>query len=155
MEMEPYFTTLCSQIVGLSVRNRRLAGNTLIVYVECSPGDKSGYVLCLEPTWHMCDSQGVVAGSRQAQEEEPEEPGEPTGFEMVADQIDNLVGKRIEQIDRDARTGDLTVQLEGGYLLRTFVCDPREERLWYIRDGQTKQTIHGDPKGLRVTARGT
>ncbi len=128
-------------VEGRMVTYRRLAGNSLIVYLECEPGDEQGAILWLEPTWHLRDAERVLAGSRQAQDE-------PEGFDATADAIDALVGRRLVALALDPVSHDLRVELEGGLVLQTFVSDPSDDHLWHIIDNSTRTRLRGAPDGL-------
>ena len=136
-------------IEGHTVKYRRLAGNSLILYLDCEPGDKHGATIWLEPTWHLRGPESVLAGSRQAQDDpDAEDPEE--GFREVAAAVDVLTGRRLVALGIDPVTGDLRADLEGGLVLQTFVCDPTDDHLWHIRDNATGARLRGTPAGLRI-----
>lgn len=61
------------RVTGQAVTFRRLAGNTLILYLNCNPGDNHGYSVWIEPTWHFSNTTEVLVGSRQAQVDDKQE----------------------------------------------------------------------------------
>jgi hypothetical protein len=130
-------------VEGRRVTDRRLAGNSLILYMECEPGDEHGAVLWLEPTWHLRDRERVLAGSRQAQDE-------PDGFEATAEAIDALVGREVFALMVDAVSHDLRIELEGGLIVQTFVADPSDDHTWHIHEGATGVHLGAAPDGLWI-----
>ena len=140
MEIPVPLSELQPQIVGQQVTDRQLAANSLSIWIATAAGEAVGYTIWLEPSWHVLGPAGIIAGSRQAQDEE-----EPSGWAAVSDAIDQLVGRRVEALEVDARTGDLTVRLSGGYLARTFVSDPRDSRHWWITDRAGTRRVVGSP----------
>jgi hypothetical protein len=138
-----------SRIVGGVVRARRLAGNSLLLYVDAEPGDGEGLTMWLEPTWHLRSNTEVLTGSRQAQhDEEAEDPD--AGFNRAAEAVDALIGRRVVELEVESGTGDLILTLEGGFVVRTFVSDPDTDELWHIRDNATKQRVTRAGRGFQI-----
>lgn len=136
------------RLVGRQVTSRRLAANSLLVYIECEPGASSGWTFWLEPTWHLVGPNGILAGSRQAQDDDESNP--ESGFTQAARAVDRLVGTRIERAEIDERTSDLSLHLTHGLLLRTFVADPTDEENWHVRDHASGVLIEASPQGLSL-----
>ena len=78
MEAETYFNHLRANLVNHKVSYTRLAANSLLIYVECEPGDKKGVTIWFEPTWHFCGVEGVLIGSRQAQMDDESRTKKPS-----------------------------------------------------------------------------
>ena len=57
--------------------------------------------------------------------------------------IDLLIGRVLEALEIDPRTGDLVVTFSGGLVARTFVSDPREDFLWRVRELGTDRCVVG------------
>ncbi|WP_165071447.1 hypothetical protein [Paludisphaera rhizosphaerae] len=139
------------RLVGGEVTFIRLMCNSLLIYVDCEPGDGQGLTLWLEPAWHVTTPQGVVAGSCQAQGEA--EVGRPTREELdrVWDLLaPALLNRPIESIRINVRSQDLIVTVEGGNRVRTFVSNPEDDHTWHIRDNSTGLMVYGSPAGLEV-----
>jgi len=134
-------------LVGQRVSFRRLAGNSLLVYFGVHPGDGRGLTVWLEPTWHLVGPDGPLAGSRQAQVFEPDEHAE-AGIVTAGRALDVLIGRRLVSLCVDERTYDLTLAFEGEFVLRTFVCDPRDDEIWHIRENATRERLDASPRGL-------
>jgi hypothetical protein len=145
MNENSYFEALRGKLLGQTVTDRLLAGNSLSIWVNAKPQERSGWTIWLEPSWHLLGPEGVLAGSRQAQDEEA-----PSGFQAVAEIVEALVGLSVEDLDVDPRTGDLTVTFRGGMAVRTFVADPRDDFLWRIRSLSGEDSLFGTPTGLRI-----
>jgi hypothetical protein len=137
MSLEVFLTEFRERVVGRVVRQRRLAGNSLLVYVECEPGDHSGHTLWFEPTWHLRDQTAVLTGSRQAQHD-PDASDPDAGFNVAADAVDRLKGRTVLSLEVAPVTFDLTLHVSGGLSVSTFVSDPTTDELWHIRDNTTK-----------------
>ena len=145
MRSNPQFEALQARLSGQTVTDRQLAGNSLSISVSAGAGASPRYTIWLEPTWHLVGPGGVLAGSRQAQDEE-----EPSGWAAVTVALDALLGRIIEALELDVLTGDLSVILSGGLIARTFVTDPRDRDLWVIRDLSTDQRLEGGAKATIV-----
>ena len=151
MTPEDLFVEFRARIVGHVVRQRRLATNSLLVYIDTEPGDGTGLTLWFEPTWHLRDNAHVLTGSRQAQHD-PDIEDPDAGFNLAADAVDRLVGKTVIALDISEGTGDLTLSLEGGLCLCTFVSDPLTDELWHIRDNATKHRLVRSGRSLEILA---
>jgi hypothetical protein len=146
---EAFFLELRGRVVGRRVSRRRLAGNSLLVYVDSQPGDDIGITLWFEPTWHLRGPDAVLAGSRQAQHD-PEAENPDAGFESAADAVDVLNDRLVTDLAMEAVTGDLFLSLDGGYLLRTFVSDPEGDELWHIRDNVSKTRLRRSSREFTI-----
>lgn len=149
MEAVGLLSELKTMLAGRSVTFIRLAANSLLLYVDCAPGEKTGYVIWFEPTWHVSGPKGVLVGSRQAQ-------GDSAGG-ASAEELDALLvllhqlrDQPISQVGVDERTHDVCLEIEGGYLIKTFVADPRDEEIWHIQDRQRGLTLQASPSGWTV-----
>jgi hypothetical protein len=151
MTPEEVFVEFRSRIVGHTVRERRLATNSLLVYIDAEPGDGTGLTLWFDPTWHLRDDAHVLTGSRQAQHD-PDAADPDAGFHLVADAVDHLVGRTVVTLEMSDSTGDLTLSLDGGLRLCTFVSDPLTEQLWHIRDNATKHRLVRSGQSLAIRA---
>jgi hypothetical protein len=153
MEIEAFVTYLRHALPGQPIRFFRYAANSLMVYLGCTPEDLArevgdpGYVVWLEPTWHICSFEDALVGSREAQTD-PEE-GEPDWGRLIG-LLDPLLGKRVEAVTTDFRTNDLVLIVEGGYLIRTFVSHAQSDHLWHICDNARRLTLYADPRGFEL-----
>ncbi|MDB4908759.1 MAG: hypothetical protein JWO05_3543 [Gemmatimonadetes bacterium] len=151
MTPEAVFVEFRSRIVGGTVRARRLATNSLLVYIDAQPGEGTGFTLWFDPTWHLRDDARVLTGSRQAQHD-PDAADPDAGFNLAADAVDQLVGSTVVALEMSDSTGDLTLCLDGGLRLCTFVSDPLTDQLWHIRDNATKQRLVRSGESLEIHA---
>jgi hypothetical protein len=145
MNPEEAFEQICAHARNQLVTDRQLAANSLSVWIATRKEEATGYTIWFEPSWHVVGPKGVVAGSRQAQDDE-----EPTGWQAVSDAIDTLVGRTVEDLHRDLVTGDLELVLSDGLRVRSFVTDPRDGFLWRVRDLATGLRINGSPGKITV-----
>lgn len=139
---EALLDQLRRRMTGRAVTFRRLACNSLLVYVGCKPGERKGCTLWLEPTWHLRSARRVLTGSREAQDAQP----------RAARAVDRLVGREVESLDVDPVTRDLTVRFGGGLVLRTFQSDPRDDHLWHAHDNRAGLELLCGPRGFTVSA---
>ena len=138
------------RLIGGEVTFIRLACNSLLIYIDCKPGDGRGLTLWLEPPWHATTPEKVVAGSRQAQGE-GEEGATMEQLDRVWDSLaPALLNRPIESIRINVRSQDLIVTVEGGHRVRTFVSNPEDDHTWHIRDNTTGLSVYGSPAGLEV-----
>lgn len=123
----------------------RLAGNSLIIYCECEPGDKEhGYSIWLKPTWHFGNNLHVITGSREAQTEDEKE------HYNISEQFKVLYLKPIKRVTIEPITNDLEIEFDDGYFMRTFVSDPNDEESWHIRDHNRHIKVIGNPKSIEI-----
>lgn len=148
MEPEAVFATLQAKLLGRAVNFRRLAANSLLLYVDCEPGDQTGVIVWFEPTWHVLGPVGVLAGSRQAQFDDA--AAEEDGLAQLGAQLDVVLGQTITSLEIDPLTHDLAMTLKRGYAVKTFVSDATDEETWHIRDNATGVILYGSPRGLSV-----
>lgn len=127
------------RVAGRKVLSTTLAANSLIVDVEM-PTDETELWFWFEPTWHIGCEAGVLVGSRQAQVEDKPQHDE------VGQIAAQLVGRAIDRIALDALTRDITMRFSGGYWLRTFVSDPNDEEIWYVRDKARSIAVGASPR---------
>ena len=132
-----------ASLLGRKVSSATLAANSLIVDIETRPDEHSELWLWCEPTWHIASPEGVLLGSRQAQVEGKQH----NEIGQLAAQLD---GCTIERLDVDQQTRDILIHLSGGYCVRTFVSDPNDEEIWYIRDKGRGLAMGASPKQFFV-----
>lgn len=132
------------RVIDQRVTFRRLAGNTLILYLNCDPGDNHGYSIWIEPTWHYSNTSKVLVGSRQAQVEDKQE------LDQIGGLMDGVDKRKIESISIAPVSHDIHILFEHGYSIKTFVADPTDDFIWYIDDHANKLKLHASPKGLEI-----
>jgi hypothetical protein len=142
MDPAEVFEEFRSKIRGQLVTDRQLAGNSLSVWIATGADERVGYTVWFEPSWHVAGLQGVVAGSRQAQDQD-----EPSGWQAVSGAIQVLLGHEVEDLRRDPATGDLELVISNAHTVRSFVTDPRDDFLWCIRELATGRRLNGSPNG--------
>jgi hypothetical protein len=156
MEIEAFIAYLRHSLPGQPIRFFRYAANSLMVYLGCTPEDLGrkvgdpGYVIWLEPTWHVCSLKDVLVGSREAQIDP--EGGEPNWDRLIG-LLNPLLGKRVEAVTTDFLSNDLVLIVEGGYLIRTFVSDAQSDHLWHIDDNARRIALYADPRGFELVER--
>jgi hypothetical protein len=138
---EAFYRRAVAAVTGQQVVDRLLAGNSVSVFVDDEAGAR--WTIWLDPSWRLEDVDGVLAGSRQAQDEEEE-----SGWSAVGEALDRLVGSTVEFVWRDAKSGDLVVQFSGSLRLRTFTNDPRDVDCWRITEKATRKGVEGGPGRL-------
>ncbi len=130
--------------IGQKVTFRRLAGNTLILYLNCFPGENHGYSVWIEPTWHCSSTSKVLVGSRQAQVDDEQE------LDEISELMDVLDKAEVESISIDPVSHDLHILFEHGYSVKTFVSDPTDELIWYIKDRTKGLKLYASPNGVEI-----
>lgn len=148
MDAVQQFEVLRRDLIGRTITFVRLACNSLLLYVECEPGDKRGLTFWLEPTWHVVTPAGVVAGSRQAQGTGEDGPTKEELDAINKRICDALLDRPIREIRVDTRSQDLEVTVEGENSFRTFVSDPDDDYTWHIRENLTSLQVCASPSGL-------
>ncbi len=150
MDAVQQFENFHHELIGGRITFVRLACDSLLLYVECKPGDGRGLTLWLEPPWHVSTPQRVVAGSRQAQGEGDDGPTEEE-LDRVSEPIClAILDRPIAEIHVDERSRALAVTVEGGNCVRTFVSDPDDDHTWHISENATGLKVYASPSGLMV-----
>jgi hypothetical protein len=147
MEGKEGLESLRAALAGRPVTDRQLAGSSLSIWIDTRPDEKVGFIVTLGPTWQLRGPAGVVAGSRQAEDDE-----HLSGWAAVPAAIEAILGQTVESLEVEPGTGDLTLRLGGGFVARTFDADPRELELWRVRDVATGEVVTGTPAGVRASA---
>ncbi|HEX6899725.1 MAG TPA: hypothetical protein VF789_08430 [Thermoanaerobaculia bacterium] len=148
MDLDSFFDDLRRRVLGRPVTFRRLAANTLLIYIDNEPGDGTGVTFWINPVWHVREPGQVLAGSRQAQVDDEEE------FYRLGERLDVLLGLTVQDVTIEPGTFDLTLALSGGYLVKTFVAQAARDESWHIRDNTTGSRLSGSPQGLRIVSHG-
>ncbi|OAB38589.1 hypothetical protein PMSD_06115 [Paenibacillus macquariensis subsp. defensor] len=130
-------------LIGKTINFTRLAGNSLIIYLDCIPGEDKGYSIWLEPTWHLHDESKVIIGSRQLQIEDEKE------LVLISKPLNDLILKQIKGIEINSISKDLTVIIDQ-YYLKSFVADPTDEYIWQIRDIGNKKMIEANTDAINL-----
>ena len=73
------------------------------------------------------------------------------GHGQLNDLAAQLNGRAIEHAELDAVSHDIELRFSGGYALKTFVSDPADEEIWYIRDKGKKLVAGASPSKYFVT----
>jgi hypothetical protein len=141
---------LRAELIGRTITFVRLACNSLLLYVECEPGDGRGLTLWLEPTWHVSTPAGVVAGSRQAQGAGDDGPTEGELNAVSGPICEALLGRQITSIRVDDRSRDLAITVVGENYARTFASDPDDDHSWHIRENETGLKVYASPSALEI-----
>lgn len=138
--MNSDFDRFRRRITGKTISCFRLAGNSLIIYIETQPGEDHGFILWFEPTWHLAGVQKVLAGSRQVQDETEE-----LKINDALSQLRTLIGKKVIDLIIEQRSNDLVALIEGDCYIKTFVSDPTDDWTWHIIDKDAGLRLHADP----------
>jgi len=137
MNADDLFQRFHGELIGRPITYVRLACNSLLLYVDCEPGDGQGLTLWFEPPWHVSTPAGVIAGSRQAQVQGDDGPTEAELDRVSGPIADALLGQLITSVEVDPRSRDLLVAVANTFYVRTFVSDPEDDHLWHIRENAT------------------
>jgi hypothetical protein len=137
--------------IGRPVTYRRLAGNSVLVYVDATPGSRSGVTFWLEPTWQLRGPERVLTGSREAQRDDGAADPD-AGFRRAAAALDSLSDRTVLDVRVEPITGDLVMEFEGGFILRTFVSDPTDDEIWHIRDNSTSRKLIRAAAGFAIAS---
>ena len=150
MNVNHLFSRLCKRIVGRKITFRRLAANSLLLYVDGTPGDKKGITICFEPAWHVLGPKGVLVGSRQAGEAAYKSK---RALDRVGKPLSILATLPISSVKVEPKTFDIKVSFGRDYLVRTFVSDPTDDESWYFRENASGDRLIASPSGLRFKKR--
>jgi hypothetical protein len=134
---------ILNKLIGKRIEQTRLAGNSLILYIQSTQGQNAGYSIWIEPTWHMHNDQRLLIGSRQLQvncEDELNQLGEP---------LQGLISKQIGRIDINKITNDISIQIDH-FFIHTFAVDPLDDFMWQIKDLESNKLIKASPKGIKL-----
>lgn len=147
IEPEVLFNTLRGQLVGHRLSFRRLACDSLLLYIDCDPGDSRGVTVWLEPVWHLRNSTRVLLGSMQVHVA----CDSAEAMASIADDaLGPLIGSTVNGVAIDPVTFDLTLVFEDGRTISTFVADATTNESWHIRENESGTRLTGSPMGLSV-----
>jgi hypothetical protein len=147
IEPEVLLARLLDGLLAHRISYRRLACDSLLLYVDCEPGDDNGVTIWFEPIWHLYGPDGALLGSMQVAAAADCQKA----MAAVADgPMATILGKSVAGVTIDPISFDLTVAVEGGYGIRTFVADATTEESWHIRENSTRIRLQGSPRGLIV-----
>lgn len=116
MHPEALFAELTVALVGHSITFTRLAANSLLLYVDCEPGDKSGFIIWFEPIWHMSAPEGVLVGSQQAQGDS-DDGANIEELDQIGAPLQRMLGHPVTAVEVDHRTHDLTLTVDNKYFV--------------------------------------
>jgi hypothetical protein len=57
-------------------------------------------------------------------------------------------------VELDAASHDIEIHFSGGYALKTFVTDPADDEIWYVRDKAANLVAGASPRNYFVKAVG-
>lgn len=140
---------LRNRAIARRVSCTRLAANSVLIYIDATPGAGNGVTFWLEPTWHLRGPDSVLTGSQQAQDHDGG-PDADSGFRRAAAALDSLDGRTVLDVRVEPITGDLLIDFEGAFLLRTFVSDPTAEEFWHVRDNAIKRYVARTSTGFEI-----
>jgi hypothetical protein len=143
LDAQTFFEYLIGELIGHKVKFVRLAANSLLIYVDCEPGDEKGTTIWFDPPWHFSSPEGVLVGSRQAYDASEDK----AALDKVSEPLQNIQGKVVDFIKLEPRSYDL---FEGDFWVKSFTADSEETDTWHIRDNTTGKRVVGSPKGLFI-----
>ncbi len=138
---------MCRAMVGRKVTYRRLAANSLMLYIDSAPDERTGYLIWFEPTWRVVSASGLLICSDQEIGERKEDLG------RYGKPLSALLGRTVEEVIVDERSRDLIVTLEGGLEIRTFVADPTAEHIWHIDDQKLRVALYASATEFEIVQR--
>lgn len=142
--MQNQIQNTISSIIHKKINFIRLAGNSLIIYVNHEPGEMKGHTFWLDPTWHFRSSSKVLIGSRQVQIDDKEE------LDEIIKPFDSMVGREITNIFIEDITQDIQIHIDHEYVLKTFASDPSDDETWHIKDYERRVRIYGNPRKIEI-----
>lgn len=115
MDPNAFFDHLRRRVLGRPITFRRLAANTLLIYIDNDPGDGTGVTFWFDPIWHVREPGRVLAGSRQAQFDNDDDE---EGIHRLGKRLDVLLGQTVqsETTDGTSRSSMGTYGPEGRHL---------------------------------------
>ena len=123
-------------IIGTNITFVRFACNSLLLYLDCMPGDRCGLIIWLDAPWQITDSKTVVLGSEQSEEDE-------VGFDAHLE-YRLAVGKKLGrgkilsyEVDRISHSIQLITH---AFTIRSFTHHSDDDHLWHIRMNRTGKT---------------
>jgi mycothiol synthase len=162
---------LRSSFLGRRVTFCRLVGNSLLLYIDCHPGDATtGHVVWLEPIWQVwslgrvlvdsdfCSVQGdrdagVTGALGVTFDYIPSKSFPAAKYERAGALLERLVGEPVTDLGVKPRSNDLTLKVGERLLIRTFLSDPTAWSNWHIDNLGRQVTLYGSPRGLEVVRR--
>src|SRR5262245_27533758 len=100
---------MCSGIIGRTVSYQRLAANSLMLYIDSAPDERTGFMIWFEPTWRLTSASSILIGSDQ------DCSGTKEDLARIGEPLRRLLGQRVENISVDERSKDLLLVVEGEF----------------------------------------
>ena len=150
-EVDPdeLFSELRARVLGRPVSFRRLAADSLLVYVVAEPGEKTGVTFSFNPTWRLRGPDRVLTGSREAQHD-PDSDDPDAGFRRAADAVDALLGRIVTEVWVEPVTGDLHLTLEAGFTYVPSSPTRVSAELSHVRDNVADVVLYRSPAGYEI-----
>lgn len=130
------FISEIKSLINEPVTFKRIAGNSIILYFNGSPGDANVKSIWIEPAWRYERANKYVVGSGDFPlEDETCQPEKEFRklFESICAKTDNLVNLIILDISFDAVTNDIAIQFKNNQVIKSFVSSHMDE-IWIYRD---------------------
>jgi hypothetical protein len=147
--VEKLVLNLRKSIIGRPITFRRIAADSLLLYVDCEPGDDHGFAFWFNPPWHYCSAGRVLVGSNQTQ------PGRdgvwPTTEELdrISARMRPLHGKAVTALEVDSWSHDLSLDIGSIHRVKSFADRPASRENWSIKDVAGCVYLVGSSTGLK------
>jgi len=150
LDGDDLFERLRRELIGLKICFIRAAGNSLLFYVGCRPGDSQGLTLWFASDWCVSAPEGIIVDSNQALGKGDDGMTE-VEFERFYEPIcERLIDRPITDVQVALSSRDLAVTIADEYHIRTFASDPEEDYLWHIRENSTGLTLYASTRGWYI-----
>ena len=136
--------TELQKLVGEKVSFVRVAANSIIIYFLGEPGDDSVVSVFIDPAWRFQRHGKVIIGSYDLQIDECDfETKEKyqAEFERLASLPGSLEGSKLESVEIDFESSDISMRFSDGRVVRNFANSAFDDKAW---------TYHSAPKGIRA-----
>ncbi len=136
--------TELQKLVGEKVSFVRVAANSIIIYFFGAPGDDSVISVFIDPTWRFQRQGKVVIGSYDLQIDESDFTSKEEyqrEFHRLSSLPSSLEGSKLESVEIDFESSDISMKFSGGQVLRNFANSAFDDKDW---------TYHNAPKGIRA-----
>jgi hypothetical protein len=143
-----------NDLVGKQMTYKRVAQNSIILYFDGEPGDKSVHSIWMDPPWrYEAEGRAVVDSADLNLDEADFESKDACNAEWQrrCRMTDSANQTPLERVEIDSASHDITVRFAGGKVFRTFttiVMDEREK--WTYRDMTIPIAVDVSPRRITV-----
>lgn len=144
------------KLVGEKVSFVRVAANSIIIYFFGEPGDCNVVSVFIDPTWRFQRHGKVIVGSYDLQVDESDFESKEEyqkEFERLASLPSSLEGAKLESVEIDFESSDISMKFSDGQAMRNFANSAFDDKDWTYRNVAQGITAYVSPSGIKLRSK--